>query len=90
MIKFVLTHRVALVPIPKFKTFLAVAMELQIKWSEVARSERELMIMMPDADAVRLKEHMESEHITELSSDGELPIPRLHSADEPPITRAGD
>lgn len=90
MLKFILTHRVALIPIPKFNTFRAVATQLQVRWSEVARSSRELMIMMADEDAVRLKEYMESAKITELSSDGELPVPRLHSEDEPPITRATD
>jgi hypothetical protein len=88
--KFILTHRCALVPIKKFNMFRAVATQLQIKWSEVARSERELMIMMTDDDAVRLKHHMETEKVGDLSSDGELPIPRLHSPDEPPITRKTD
>jgi len=67
-----------------------VADQLKVKWSEVARSSKELMIMMVDADAVRLQKHMETEKVSELSSDGELPIPRLHGPDEPPITRAGD
>lgn len=79
MLKFLTHHRAVMIHHSIFTAFAACAESLDIEWHELTRNSTHMVVMMCDADAVKMRDHNERHQIMPSSSDGELPAPPASS-----------
>lgn len=70
-LRFIMQHRVVICPKEEVNTLVMLCHRLNLQMSEISRNEGEVMVMMSDTDATKLKEYNDNNNIIPGSWDGE-------------------